>query len=77
MNPGAAAPSNPPATAAAPVSVTIGGKTAAVQFAGLTPATGLYQINVVVPADADTGNAVPVVVTAGGAASAAVTMAVR
>lgn len=78
VNAGAAAPSNPPAVASAAVSVTIGGKPAAVQFAGLTPGlTGLYQINVVVPADADTGNAVPVVVKAGEASSVAVTMAVR
>jgi len=78
VNAGTAAPSTPPAAASAPVSVTIGGKAAAVQFAGLTPGlTGLYQINVVVPADADTGNAVPVVVKAGEASSVAVTMAVR
>ena len=78
VNPGVAAPSNPLAETAAPVTVTIGGKQAAVQFAGLTPGlVGLYQVNVVVPADADTGSAVPVVVTAGGAASAPVTMAVQ
>jgi len=78
VSPGVAAPSNPPASALSPVSVTIGGKPAVVQFAGLTPGlVGLYQINAIVPADADAGGAVPVVVTAGGAGSATVTMAVR
>jgi minor extracellular serine protease Vpr len=42
-------------TPALPV-VTIGGQQAVVQFSGLTPQTvGLYQINVVVPANAPTG----------------------
>ena len=77
-NAGEAAPSSPAAAALAPVSVTIGGRPATVQFAGLTPGlVGLYQINAVVPADSEIGNAVPVVVTAGGAASATVTMAVK
>lgn len=78
VNAGSAAPSSPPAEAAVPVSVTIGGRPATVQFSGLTPGlVGLYQINVVVPPDSATGNAVPVVVSTGGAVSANVTMAVK
>jgi uncharacterized protein (TIGR03437 family) len=78
VNPGEAAPSNPLANAVVQPSVTIGGRPATVQFAGLTPGfAGLYQINAVVPPDAEVGNAVPVVVTSGGAVSATVTMAVR
>jgi uncharacterized protein (TIGR03437 family) len=47
---GAAAPSDPPARAALPVSVTIGGLNAPVAFAGLTPTlAGLFQVNVQVP----------------------------
>jgi uncharacterized protein (TIGR03437 family) len=47
---------------AAPV-VTIGGIPAAVQFAGLAPGfIGLGQLNVIVPAEAPVGDAVPVVV---------------
>ena len=44
-------------------SVTIGGREAAIRFAGLAPGSvGLYQLNVVVPSG-PTGNAVPVVIT--------------
>lgn len=76
--PGAPAPSDSLAGVAAPVTVTIGGKQAAVQFAGLTPGlVGLYQVNAVVPADAAAGGAVPVVVTTGGVSSPPVTMAVQ
>jgi uncharacterized protein (TIGR03437 family) len=61
-----------------PVTVTIGGKTAPVAFAGLTPGyAGLYQVNAVVPAGIPTGDTVPVVVNAAGQTSPAVTMAVR
>ena len=43
-----------------PVTVTIGGKNAVVNFAGLAPGfVGLYQVNAVVPAGV-TGDAVPV-----------------
>jgi uncharacterized protein (TIGR03437 family) len=53
-----------------PVTVTIGGVSAPVAFAGLTPGfTGLYQINTTVPAGVPTGTQVPVVVTAGDASS--------
>lgn len=48
---------------AVPIQVTIGGANAAVEFEGLAPdsVSGLVQINVIVPAAAPTGPAVPVV----------------
>jgi uncharacterized protein (TIGR03437 family) len=63
-----------------PVSVTIGGTPAEVAYAGSAPGNvvGLLQINVKVPPGAPSGNAVPVVVTIGGASSqAGVTLAIR
>ena len=58
------------------VSVTIGGMPATVAFAGLAPSellgydsVGLYEVDVLVPSNAPTGNGVPVVVTAGGVAA--------
>jgi uncharacterized protein (TIGR03437 family) len=61
------------------IAVTIGGVPAqSIPFAGLTPGqTGLYQINVVVPAGIAAGNQVPVVVTVANASSVPVTMAVK
>ena len=48
---GAAGPSNPLSTASQPISVYIGGTLATVSYAGLAPGlSGLYQINVQVPA---------------------------
>ena len=48
------------------------------QSAGLTPGSaGVYQISVVVPASAPTGNSVPVTVTVAGQTSNVVTMAVQ
>jgi uncharacterized protein (TIGR03437 family) len=67
---GEPAPASPLATVAAPVTVTIGGQTAQPLFAGLTPGlTGLYQVNVVVPAGIAPGAQVPVSVSAGGRTS--------
>jgi uncharacterized protein (TIGR03437 family) len=61
-----------------PVTVTIGGLDAAVQFAGLAPGfAGLYQLNVVVPGGVAAGDAVPVVVSVAGQASPPVTLAVQ
>jgi uncharacterized protein (TIGR03437 family) len=58
--------------------VTIGGRNAVVQFSGMAPGfVGVWQINAVVPQSAALGATVPLVVTAGGVASNAVTIAVR
>ncbi len=52
--------------------VTIGGITAPLQFSGLAPGfVGLYQINVQVPANAPTGNAVALQIQLGGLTSTA------
>ncbi|HEV2691137.1 MAG TPA: hypothetical protein VGV35_21420, partial [Bryobacteraceae bacterium] len=52
-------------------SVTIGGVSAQVLFAGLTPGfSGLYQVNVVVPAGIMAGNQTPVTVSVNGRAGA-------
>lgn len=62
------------------VTVTIGGQTAAVTYAGAVPGSvlGLNQVNVTVPAAAASGSAVPVVVTVNGKASqAGATLAVQ
>jgi uncharacterized protein (TIGR03437 family) len=49
-------PAQPLANTRVLPSVTIGGSNAQVVFSGLTPGSvGLYQLNVVVPADAQTG----------------------
>ena len=64
----------------AQVSVQIGGLPATVQYAGAAPYNmpGLFQINVVVPPNVQTGDSVPVKVTIGGASSRdGVTLAVR
>ena len=52
---------------AAPVAVTIAGKSAAVEFAGQAPNTvaGVMQINAQIPSGIQAGNAVPVVVQVG------------
>ena len=63
-----------------PVTVTIGGISAQVQYAGGAPGAvaGLTQINAVVPANAPTGPSVPVVIQIGTWQSqAGVTMAVQ
>jgi uncharacterized protein (TIGR03437 family) len=61
-----------------PVSVTIGGVSAPVAFAGLTPgSTGLYQVNTTVPAGIAAGDGVPVVLTAARQSSAPVVISVR
>jgi uncharacterized protein (TIGR03437 family) len=58
--------------------VTIGGATATVQFSGLAPGLlGVYQVNILIPANAPTGSAVPVVLDIGGVASNTVTIAIQ
>jgi uncharacterized protein (TIGR03437 family) len=74
---GAASPSNPLAKTIATPTVTVAGFPAQVLFSGLAPGlVGEYQVNILVPAGAPTGNAVPVVILIGGVASNTVTMAV-
>jgi len=59
-------------------SVTIGGAAAPVQFSGLAPDySGLYQVNVQVPAGVAPGDSVPVVLFIGGVVSNTATIAVR
>jgi len=63
----------------APITVTIGGQPAAVQYAGQAPAAvaGVIQINAQIPSGTQPGNAVPVVVQAGSVPTqAGVTVAV-
>jgi uncharacterized protein (TIGR03437 family) len=60
-----------------PLSVTVGGAPAFVEFAGITPGLlGVMQVNILVPASTPTGNQA-VVVTVGGAASAPVNIVVQ
>jgi uncharacterized protein (TIGR03437 family) len=72
-------PSAPPlALVKLPVSVTIGGQSGPVSFAGLAPGlAGVYQVNAQVPQAVTPGDEVPVVITQGGAQSNPVTIAVR
>jgi len=60
------------------VTVTIGGVTAKVVFAGLTPGTsGIYQVNIQMPPGVAPGNSVPVIVSVAGQASPPGTIAVK
>jgi uncharacterized protein (TIGR03437 family) len=61
------------------VSVTIGGVPAQVQYAGSAPGliSGVLKVSVVVPDDAPSGSAIPVVLTVGTVDSPPVTMAVE
>jgi len=75
---GTPTPDSPLSTTVNPVTVTIGGVAASVEFAGLTPGfVSLYQVNAVVPQGVAPGNDIPVVISAAGLASPAVTIAVR
>ncbi len=62
-----------------PVTVTIGGVPATLTYTGLAPGLpGVNQINVLIPAGAPTGPAIPLVVTAGGTTvTTALTIAVQ
>jgi uncharacterized protein (TIGR03437 family) len=58
--------------------VTVGGVPATVQFSGLAPyMIGTYQINILIPAGAPTGNVVPISLNIGGVASNTVTVAIQ
>ncbi len=76
---GAASPASPVANTTLVPTVTIGGAAAtSVQFSGLTPGlVGLYQVNVLVPSGAATGQAVPLTLTVNGVTSNTVTIAVQ
>jgi trimeric autotransporter adhesin len=74
---GVPAPTSPLSRTVNPVTVTIGGQTAMVLFAGLTPGSaGLYQVNAVVPAGVS-GDTVPVVMSVSGQTSPMVTISVH
>lgn len=75
---GAAAPSNPPASTVNTVTVSVGGQTANVIFAGLTPTlAGLYQIDFYVPQNSGTGDQAPAVVSTAGQTSLAVNLSLQ
>jgi uncharacterized protein (TIGR03437 family) len=78
---GAAAPSEPLSYTLAQPTVMFGGVPVAasdVSFSGLAPSfVGLYQVNAKVPANAPTGDAVPVVINIGGINSNTATVAVN
>jgi uncharacterized protein (TIGR03437 family) len=58
--------------------VTVGGVSATVQFSGFAPyMIGVYQVNILIPANAPTGNAVPIVLNIGSVASNTVTVAIQ
>jgi len=71
-------PSGPLAAAKVTPTATVGGVTAPVSFAGLTPgAIGLAQFNVQVPGSLPSGSSLPLVINFNGAASAPVNLYVQ
>ncbi len=73
---GAATPATPTSNVTTPVTATVGGVAATVQFAGLVPGVvGRYQVNLTLPGVAGVG--VPVVLTQNGVASNAVPVTVQ
>ena len=75
---GEAAPASPLAKVVTPVTVTIGGQPATVQYAGLTPGyAGLYQVNVQIPGGVTPGASVSLVISQDGVPSNTVTLALR
>ena len=78
LDAGSPAPTNELEYAANPVTATIGGVSADVLFAGLTPGfAGLYQVNVTVPTGVTPGDKVPVVLSSAGQISKPVSIAVQ
>jgi uncharacterized protein (TIGR03437 family) len=74
---GSVAPVSPASATTNPVTVTTGGKSAHVSFAGLAPGyAGLYEVKAVVPSGVS-GATVPVVLSVAGASSPAVTVAIQ
>jgi uncharacterized protein (TIGR03437 family) len=60
------------------VSMTVGGKSAPIAFAGLAPGfVGLYQVNSVVPQGTSMGDSVPVSLSVAGQTSPPVTIAIK
>jgi uncharacterized protein (TIGR03437 family) len=75
---GTAAPLDTLYRVASPVTATVGGVDAPVVFAGLTPSlVGLYQVNVLAPAGAASGDAVPLQIAVNSVESNTVTVALR
>ena len=75
---GSAAPATVLTRIGGPSALTIGGRTATILFAGLTPGfAGLYQVNATVPEGVAPTGQVPVVLTVAGQQSPPVTIAVR
>ena len=75
---GAVAPNSPLSRTVNEATVSIGGISAKVDFAGLAPGlAAVYQVNAVVPRGVAPGNAVPVTVSIAGQVSPPVTIAVR
>lgn len=75
---GSPAPGSPLSMVKQTPTVTVGGVSAPVTFAGLAPGfVGLYQVNVQVPESILGGDAVQLVLTAGGSSSNTITIAVE
>jgi uncharacterized protein (TIGR03437 family) len=74
----AAAPGSPLSVALTQPTVTIGGASAVVSYAGLAPGfVGLYQVNALVPSSISPGSAVPLIIVMGPSISNTVTIAVQ
>jgi adhesin/invasin len=70
---GGPASADPLSNAVATIAATVGGVSAEVRFAGLTPGfVGLGQVNVIVPDGAPTGDAVPVTIQGSKAATVSI-----
>jgi uncharacterized protein (TIGR03437 family) len=75
---GEATPLSPLAAVTDAVSLTIGGATIPVAFAGLVPTlSGLYQVNAAIPEGTATGDSVPLVLTAVGLAGPPASIAIH
>ena len=75
---GSPSPENPPATAKLTATAKIGGVTAPVSFAGLTPdAIGLAQFDIQVPQDLPAGSTLPLIINFSAATSTPVNLAVQ